>query len=142
VLHGLPKSIVNDRNPRFRFTFWRTLFELYGTSLRFSTFHHPETDGQTERMNGTLGNILNNFVQDETHWDRSLGAAEIAYNSVVTPSTGMSPYYCDLRYYPRVHADFLNLSQISLDTPCPTVNEWIEHLTRLITAAQENIALT
>jgi hypothetical protein len=92
-------------------------------------------------MNRTLGDILKKFVQDETHWDRHLGAAEIAYNSAITPATGMSPYYCDLGYYPRVPADFLNPSQISPDTPCPAVNEWVEHLTRLITAARENIAL-
>ncbi|GBG68671.1 hypothetical protein CBR_g3212 [Chara braunii] len=56
--HGLPKSIISDRDPRFTNTFWRRLHEVYGSQLHFSSSYHPQTDGQAEVTNKTLGNIL------------------------------------------------------------------------------------
>ncbi|GBG73111.1 hypothetical protein CBR_g12827 [Chara braunii] len=55
--HGLPLSIISDRDPRFTSRFWRRLHEVYGTQLRFSSSYHSETDGQTEITNKTLGDI-------------------------------------------------------------------------------------
>jgi hypothetical protein len=53
-LHGVPKSIVSDRDPRFTLRFWKSLQEAMGTKLRFSTTYHPQTDGQSERTIETL----------------------------------------------------------------------------------------
>ncbi|KAG3241111.1 hypothetical protein PI124_g14010 [Phytophthora idaei] len=52
--HGLPETFVSDRNPRFTAAFWQTLFQLLGTRLHMSTADHPQTDGQTERVNRVL----------------------------------------------------------------------------------------
>ena len=51
---GLPKTIVSDRDGRFTDRFWTELFKLMGSNLNFSTSFHPQTDGQTERVNGLL----------------------------------------------------------------------------------------
>ncbi|POM74144.1 Hypothetical protein PHPALM_8945 [Phytophthora palmivora] len=56
--HGLPETIVSDRDPRFTGAFWDTPFQLLGTKLKLSTADHPQTDGQTERVNGVLQDTL------------------------------------------------------------------------------------
>ena len=56
--HGFPENIVSNRDPRFTSAFWTSLFELLGTKLRMSTAAHPETDGQTERVNRVLEDVL------------------------------------------------------------------------------------
>ena len=56
-LHGLPEVIISDRDPCFTGKFWRSLFDLLGTDLRFSTAFHPQTDGQSERMIQMLENF-------------------------------------------------------------------------------------
>jgi predicted aspartyl protease len=92
--HGMPKTIVSDRDPRFTGQFWRTLFEMFKTKLAMSTSFHPQTDGQTEKANRTIEDIIRtyvNTVQDD--WDEYLTFAEIAYNKSIQASTGFEPYY-------------------------------------------------
>ncbi|GBG62857.1 hypothetical protein CBR_g34228 [Chara braunii] len=127
--HDLPLSIISDRDPRITSRFWRCLHEVYDTQLRFSSSYHPQTDGQTEVTNRTLGDILRKIVCDDQQWDLHLAHAEIAYNHAVSPATGMSPYYCDLGYHPRVPADFLRPSQMHPDTSCPALDDWVAHMT-------------
>ena len=62
-LHGFLEVIISDRNPHFTGKFWRSLFDLLGTDLRFSTAFHPQTNGQSERMIQTLENFLRPYVE-------------------------------------------------------------------------------
>jgi transposase InsO family protein len=110
-LHGLPQSIVTDRDTRFVSHFWRSLFGLLGIQLKPSTAYHPQTDGQTERTNRTLEQMLRNYINyKQNNWDSFLSLVEFAYNSAEQSSIGVSPFYCDLGRQPHT-ADTLMVKQ-------------------------------
>jgi hypothetical protein len=91
--HGVPKAIISDRDPRFTGHMWEALWKMLGTHLNMSTSYHPQTDGQTERMNRTMEEMLRSYVNDKgTDWDQHLATAELAYNTAIQESTGFTPF--------------------------------------------------
>ena len=107
--HGLPKTIVTDRDSKFTSLFWKTLFKRFGTKLAMSTAYHPQTDGQTERMNRILQDMLRHFVNyQQNDWDQYLSLAEVAYNNAEQQSTGMSPFYLDTGRHPSFPGNLMN----------------------------------
>ncbi|KAM0911004.1 hypothetical protein ACQ4PT_013787 [Festuca glaucescens] len=92
-LHGVPKSIVSDRGTQFTSHFWRQIHESLGTRLEFSTAFHPQTDGQTERVNQILEDMLRACALDYgSSWDENLPYAEFSYNNSHQASIGMAPF--------------------------------------------------
>jgi len=80
--HGIPRSIVSDRDVLFTSTFWERLHELIGTQLRMSSAYHPQTDGSTERANRTVTQMLRQCINEkQTDWVSKLPAIEFAINS-------------------------------------------------------------
>ena len=72
-LHGLPRSIVLDRDTKFIGNFWRNLWKKLGTNLLFSSDYHPQTDGQKEVVNRSLGDLLRSLVTEHhSQWDNIL----------------------------------------------------------------------
>ncbi|GJS14623.1 RNA-directed DNA polymerase [Tanacetum coccineum] len=92
-LHGVPKTLTSDRDVKFVSHLWRTLWTHLGSKLQFSSFHHPQTDGQTEVVNRSLGNLLRSLIGDNAkQWDLILPQAEFTYNRSVNRTTGKSPF--------------------------------------------------
>ena len=109
-LHGLPKTIVFDRDTLFTSYFWKTLWHLLGTKLNFSIAYHPQTDGQIEVINTSLGNLLRCLIRESLeNWDLLLPHAKFAYNNSVNRSTGKSPFEIALGYKPRRPVDLIPL---------------------------------
>lgn len=92
-LHGISKTIVSDRDSIFLSDFWHELFTQQGTTLKYSSAYHPQTDGQTERINRTLNQYLRIFVHEHPKiWFSYLSWAEYYYNTSYQASAHMSPY--------------------------------------------------
>ena len=92
-LHGMPRSIVSDRDTRFLSHIWKVLWGKLGTKFFFSTSNHPQTDSQTEIVNRTLSQLLRTIVQKNLkNWEDCLSYAEFSYNRTVQPSTNCSPF--------------------------------------------------
>jgi hypothetical protein len=92
-LHGLPRSIVSNRDTKFIGHFWRTLWKKLRTNLAFSSTYHPQIDGQTKVLNRSLGDLLRSLVMEHhSSWDQILPQAEFAYNDSVNRSIGKSPF--------------------------------------------------
>nr|GEY16252.1 RNA-directed DNA polymerase [Tanacetum cinerariifolium] len=90
-LHGAPKTLTSNQDVKFVSHFWRTLWTRLGSKLQFSSSHHPQTYGQTEVVNRSLGNLLRNLIRDNAkQWDFILLQAEFAYNRSVNRTTGKS----------------------------------------------------
>ena len=92
-MHGVPVSIVSDRDPRFTSRFWHSLQKALGTKLSFSTAFHPQTDGQSERVIQVLEDLLRACALDlKGNWDDYLPLVEFAYNNSFEASIGMAPF--------------------------------------------------
>lgn len=109
-LHGIPKSIVSDRDTKFVSYFWKTLWRLLGTRLLFSTSYHPQTDGQTEVTNRTLTTLLRSLIKKSLkEWDLKLAHAEFAYNRSPCYSTGKTPFEVNYGLNPLSPIDLIPL---------------------------------
>src|SRR3569833_2168309 len=88
--HGLPRVIVSDRDSKFTSAFWQALFKSCGTKLSLSSANHPQTDGQTERANRTIEDMIRAYISPfHNDWHAHLPALTFAYNSSLHASTGI-----------------------------------------------------
>ncbi|GKV11638.1 hypothetical protein SLEP1_g22878 [Rubroshorea leprosula] len=118
-LHGIPRTIVSDRDVKFLSYFWKTLWGKLGTNLLFSTTCHPQIDGQTEVVNRTLSTLLRYIIQKNLkNWEECLPHIEFAYNQSVHSATNCLPFEVVYGFNPLTPLDLLHLpidEQSSLD---------------------------
>ncbi|GKA88519.1 putative nucleotidyltransferase, ribonuclease H [Tanacetum coccineum] len=137
-LHGLPSSIFSDRDTRFLSHFWRSLWKMVNTQLNFSSAYHPQTDGQTEVVNRSFGNLLRCLVGDHVKaWDQKLCQPEFAHNHVVNRSTGFSPFQVVYSAQPRDPLDLMT-PRVSSSVP-KKVQDFVVGLHDVYKAVHENL---
>jgi hypothetical protein len=102
-LHGSPKDIVSDRDPRFTSTMWREFCRILNISQNMSSPYQPQTDGQTERMNRVLEEMLRHYVAPhQGDWIDHLALCEFAINNAVQDSTGHTPFFLNYGFHPHL----------------------------------------
>ncbi|GJZ13157.1 transposon ty3-I gag-pol polyprotein [Tanacetum coccineum] len=117
-LHGIPRTMVSDRDVKFLSHFWITLWRKMGTKLKFSTSSHPQTDGQTEVTNRTLGSLLRALITTNLkQWEDLLPQAEFAYNRAPNKTTGLSPFMIVYGLNPKTPLDLAVLDTSSKFNP-------------------------
>jgi len=103
-LHGLLKEIISDRGSVFTSKFWQQLLSQLQIKSNLSTAFHPQSDGQTERLNSILEQYLRvyvNYQQDD--WHSLLPLAEFAYNNTEHSSTQKTPFFSNYGFHPLIH---------------------------------------
>ena len=100
-LHGFPRNVLSDRGPQFVAKFWRAFCSLIGATVSLSSGHHPQTNGQTERLNQELETGLRCLTsQTPSSWSKHLIWVEYAHNTLPCSSSGMSPFQCAYGFQP------------------------------------------
>lgn len=92
--HGLPKEIISNKNKLFTSKFWTSLIAQLGIKYKISTTYHPQTNGQTKRMNQIIEIYLKSYInQKQDNWVQLLPLVQVAYNSLVNKTMGIMPFY-------------------------------------------------
>ncbi|GJP48242.1 hypothetical protein CLOM_g7507 [Closterium sp. NIES-68] len=92
--HGIPTTLISDRDPKFTSKFWKELMSLLGTKLAMSSDYHPQTDGQTEGLNQIVEQLLRAACKDDiSKRDLHLPVLEFAYNNATHAATGQTPFF-------------------------------------------------
>lgn len=105
-LHGIPQSIVSDREPRWLNLFWSEVLRRTGTTLNTTVAYRPQADGLSERYNRTVESYLRHYVNfEQTDWDQHLSTAEYTINATVNSAIGCAPFELDLGYVPAAPID-------------------------------------
>ena len=135
-LHGIPKSIVSDRDKVFISSFWQQLFKLQGTTLAMSSSYHPQTDGRSEVLNKTLEMYLRcSCFDNPKSWFKHFPWAQFSYNTSFRHSIRMTSYNALFGQDPPTLVRYDNAANDS-----PTIQELLQHRDSLLDALKLNMA--
>jgi len=130
----MPEVIISDRDTRFTSGFWQELMNAIGTKQKLSTAFHPQTDGQTERVNRVLEEYLRHFINpSQTDWDDWLDLAQFAYNNSHHEAIGTTPFYMNYGRHPRLPTG------LNKATRCPAVDEFVSTIADIVKKAKDRL---
>jgi transcription antitermination factor NusG len=137
---GMPKQIISDRDARFLSSFWTHLFRLLDVKLMKSSAYHPQTDGQTERMNKTLIQMLRSCIQQyKEQWDVLLPMMQFAYNNSMQDSTGYKPFFLVYGRIPHIPYILHTIVKRKIDSRNDYVKKFVEEIKEVITHAADKM---
>ncbi|UYV68419.1 hypothetical protein LAZ67_5004277, partial [Cordylochernes scorpioides] len=133
--HGAPKILISDRGSSFLSKLLTQVLKICNTIHKKTTSYHPQTNGQTERMNRTLTDMISMYI-DEKHqnWDEILPFVTFAYNSSVQETTGYSPYFL---IHGREPLTFLDSTFDWPEVP-PKPGDFDDYISNLLTIVEES----
>ena len=132
---GLPESIVSDRDSKFTSAFWQSVCRRWGVKQKLSTAFHPQTDGQTERMNRTLEEMLRHYVNArQSNWLELLPMAQFAINTAWNQSIQASPYFLNHGRHPRTPVS------LPVDDSVPTATTFTAVIQAALELAKSSLA--
>ena len=133
-LHGLPQDIVSDRGPQFTSCFWKAFCSLLNASVSLSSGYHPQSNGQTERLNQDLETTLRCLAStNPTTWSSQLPWVEYSHNSLPCSASGLSPFQCSLGYQPPL------FPEVEREVEVPSVNAFIRRCRRTWRTARSSL---
>ena len=137
-LHGVPSVLYSDRGTQFTSNFWKSLWSLTGTQLKFSTAYHPQTQGVVERMNAVVGQMLRCTLHENRKgsWDSLLPSIEMTINALPNSSTGYSPFFLNFGYHPTMPVDLLRGDE---NVKLEAVNNFVERIRSEWNLARKNL---
>ena len=110
--HGIPSHVISDRGMEFVSKFFRSLANALDMKLHFTSGYHPEADGQTKHTNQTLEQFLRIYCNyQQLDWLRLLLLAKFVYNNMPLSTIGVSPFYANKGYHPKIHLQVENNAQ-------------------------------
>ncbi|CAI7776494.1 unnamed protein product [Closterium sp. NIES-54] len=121
-LHGLALAIISDRDPKFTSKFWQETWAQYGTRMQFLSSYHLQSDGQIERTNQTMEQLIRTNCLDLSKWEDSLPMLEFATNNAPSATTQQFPFYLNCGIDPVVP------SSTALDNPVPRSQHYVTEL--------------
>ena len=134
-VHGLPKTIVSDRDNKFMSIFWQEYFRLVGIDLTPSISYHPQTDGQTKIVNKWVEGYLRNYVAGKQKaWVKWIYLGEYCYNTIHHMSIGMSPFKALYNYEPLTFVEIM-----FRDSRAPMEKEWIQVNEDILRELKDNL---
>jgi hypothetical protein len=143
-LHGMPETIISDRDPRFTSKFWQHVMTKLGTSLKMSTAFHPQSDGQTERMNRVLEDMMRNYVDPaQDDWDMLLPMAEFAVNNSHNQATKATAFFLNGAEHPRTPLNVALQHEINpaAKSMCQRVHESMNVARQHLQQAQDRMSI-
>ena len=136
-LHGLPKSIVSDRDVRFTSKFWQAFTEKLQVQQRMSTAFHPQTDGNTERVNRVLEDMLRHYIDPtQTNWDTLLPLVEISINDSHHESINAVPFVLNFGKRPNLPLDLVVNQGGEEQGDCDTATSLAERIQTVVARAK------
>ena len=138
--HGMPKVLITDRDTRFTSAFWRAFTKRLGLNSRYSTAFHPQTDGQTEKANRVIEEVLRHFIDDShKNWEDLLPLVAFAMNNAKSSTTGETPFFLNTGSHPATPVTLgLPMSNIpTLDLVFKDMDNTLSRIKMLMKAAQD-----
>ena len=136
-LHGVPKVLVSDRDTRFTSKYWQAFCKARNIKTSMSTAYHPQSDGQTERANRVIEEVLRaSLVADMTGWETLLPYVEFSINNCVQASTKFSPFFLAYGLHPRVP---VTPSDDWSSCPLPTLSSSFDKIADAVAQAKLNM---